>query len=312
MDALWIDRAYIRWKLPEVGGLQSALVAGKTANPFVWKYGKDAVMFDGDITPEGGALLLAYPIDEHSRLFGNFGVYIIDENSSSADPKLTAAQLGGQTEVGGFDMGLRGSMYWYRSLDSDYITASEEFGNLPTAYDGGKSRLGEISAFIGTELHEDWPALAYGSFTKNFDAESGFCTVYEDAAGDLQPIDCSGAAFVPPAGSTVLGASSASDQDEAWSAGVEVGSLKKILKVGFAYFYVEANAVSSIFTDSDILDGYTNREGWVIYGGRQLTTNTEFRFAFYKSTYIENGGAFVLSTDASKRSRLQTDVIFKF
>jgi hypothetical protein len=68
----------------------------------------------------------------------------------------------------------------------------------------------------------------------------------------------------------------------------------------------------SMFTDSDLLDGFTNRRGWVVYGGRQLTPNTEFKFAYYQSKYIERGGAFFRSTSFSPRSRLQTDIFFTF
>ena len=73
----------------------------------------------------------------------------------------------------------------------------------------------------------------------------------------------------------------------------------------------------SMFTDSNPLDGFTNRRGWVIYGGRKLGPNTEFKFAYYKANYIENDSQGVLgplffSTNNSKRSRLQTDIVFKF
>lgn len=317
-DSIRIDRAYIAWELPELGGpggLKTTFVGGKIPNPFVWKRGKDLMQFDGDIQPEGGALEFEYPIDERSKLFANVGFFIIDENSSGADPKLVATQLGGITEVGPVEMGLRGSMYWWRSLDGDYIFRSEEFGNLPTAYQGGKARIGDLTVFFAGDLHEDWPALVWGSYAKNFTADSGFCTVFDAGPtpdGDFDPINCDGPGFVPPAGSTVFGASSVGAEDDAWSAGIELGSSKKLFKIGFGYFHVEANAVMSIFTDSDLLDGVTNRKGWVIYGGRRLTSNTEFKIAYYDSTYIENDGALFISLDDSKRSRLQTDVVFKF
>jgi hypothetical protein len=313
-DSMRIDRAYIDWEMPEWNGLRTRFVGGKMANPFVWNKGKDLLQFDADIQPEGGALKFDYPIDERSRLFANMGFYIIDENSSGADPKLVAVQLGGETKLGAVDLGLRSSMYWWRSLDSDYIFRAQEFGNLPTAYQGGKARVGDVTAYLETDLSDDWPMLIYGTFSKNFTADSGYCTVFDAALdGDVDPINCDGPGFSGglPAGS-VLGESSTGAEDDAWGVGLELGSSKKIGKIGFGYFYVEANAVQALFTDSDILDGFTNRRGWVIYGGRKLTTNTEFKFAYYQGKYIERDGAFFLSGTNSKRSRLQTDVLFKF
>ncbi len=313
-DSFRIDRAYIRWRLPETHGLKTTFVAGKIANPFIWKHGKDAVIWDHDVQPEGGALLFSYPVDERSNLFANVGYFIDAENETDADPKLVAVQLGGTTELGAVKLGLRGSMYWWRSLDSDFIVRSEEFGNLPTAYQGGKSRIGDLTAFIETDLTENWPLVVFGRYAKNFTADRGFCTVFDAGPfpdGDADPINCDGPGFVPPVGSTVLGASSVGAEDIAWMAGLELGS-PKLVKLGFGYFHIEANAVMSLFTDSNLLDGFTNHRGWVVYGGRSLTSNTEFKFAYFQSRYVERDSALFLSTSFSRRSRLQTDIVFKF
>ena len=311
-DSFRIDRAYIRWRLPEAYALKTTFVAGKIPNPFIWKYGKDFVIWDHDVQPEGGALLFSYPIDERSKLFAHVGYFIDAENETDADPKLIAVQAGGTTELGAVKLGLRGSMYWWRSLDSDFIFRSEAFGNLPTAYQGGKSRIGDLTGFIGIDLSENWPLFVFGRYAKNFTADSGFCTVFgADPAApedDIQPIDCDGFMGDPL---LVIGASSVGAEDIAWMTGLELGS-SKIVKLGFGYFHVEANAVVSLFTDSNLLDGFTNRRGWVIYGGRRLTSNTEFKFAYFQSRYVERDGALFRSTSFSRRSRLQTDLVFKF
>ena len=312
-DSIRIDRAYVKWALPDAGALRTTLVGGKMANPLVWKYGKDAIIWDHDVQPEGGAALFSYPIDEDTEIFSNVAYFIDDEISERADPKLWAVQLGGLHKMGDVEMGLRGTMYYWRSLDSSFIDRTSEFGNLPTAFSNGKARVGDLSAFVGTSLSENWPALLYARYARNFLADDGYCTVFEDTAtGVLAPIDCSGPAFVVPGGSTLLGASSVGDEQDAWGIGVEVGSSERIGKLGFGYFHVEANSVISLFTDSDVLDGFTNRRGWVVYGGRRLTTATEFRFAYYNANYVENDAALFLSTRLSDRQRLQTDVIFKF
>ena len=42
--------------LPE--GMTLKSIVGKQANPFLWKNGKDILIWDNDITPEGVALQL--------------------------------------------------------------------------------------------------------------------------------------------------------------------------------------------------------------------------------------------------------------
>ena len=205
-------------------------------------------------------------------------------------------------------------MYWWRSLDSAFITRSAEFGNLQTAFQNGKARVGDLSAFVGTDLSANWPVMIYGRYVMNFTADSGSCTLLDnDTDGEADDVRCDGT------GMPLFGAleERVSDEDGAWTAGIELGSSEKIAKIGFAYFHVETNSVMSMFTDSNILDGFTNRRGWVIYGGRKLGPNTEFKFAYYKTNYIENDSQGVLgplffSTSNSKRSRLQTDIVFKF
>ena len=65
--------------------------------------------------------------------------------------------------------------------------------------------------------------------------------------------------------------------------------------------------------DSDLLDGSTNREGWVFYGSRQLFTNTDLNLAIFSSDGIEDQlPAFQSSLSGSKRIRAQVDLDMKF
>ena len=48
--------------------------------------------------------------------------------------------------------------------------------------------------------------------------------------------------------------------------GVELGDKKKYAQVGAGYAHLEANAFPSMFVESDLYDGQTNREGWLVYG----------------------------------------------
>jgi len=310
-DSLWIDRAYVKWQLPQLGELRSTLVGGKIANPFVWKYGKDLVVWDHDVQPEGGALRLQYPIDERTELFSNVGYFVVDERSSANDPKLWAGQLGATTEAGGFDLGMRGSFYGWRTLDDDFVDRAIGLGNMPNGYDRGQAHIGELSAFAGTDLSEDWPLLFIGTFAQNFSAEDDPCAAFDTAGGTTpDTVICAGG--VVPAGAAQVGLASSRDDDQAWGLALELGSSKRIVKLGFGYYHIEANSVVSLVADSDLFDGFTNRRGWVAYGARRLGSATEVKFALYNGDYIENDDAYVFSRAFSDRLRLQTDLVWKF
>ena len=61
----------------------------------------------------------------------------------------------------------------------------------------------------------------------------------------------------------------------AWTAGVFVGDPVALVRIGFAYYYVEANAFPSMFLESDVLDGTPNREGYMLSLQRQLFENVD-------------------------------------
>ena len=54
-----------------------------------------------------------------------------------------------------------------------------------------------------------------------------------------------------------------------------VGDKVALVRIGFAYYYVEANAFPSMFLDSDTLDGTPNREGYMLSLERQLFENVD-------------------------------------
>jgi hypothetical protein len=275
-------------------------VGGKFANPFTWKKGVDVLVWDHDITPEGGVLKLRQEIANGYELFSNIGYLIVDEESSTSDPKVIPVQLGLEGELSestGF--GVRGSMYWWRSLDSAFATRNASGGNLPGAFPNQKARIGVLTAFF--ELNRDsteWPVRVYGQLIENFTAQS----------------------------SVGVG-----DQSSAWMSGVELGTRKARLgQLGFAWGEVEANAVMSVATDSNWFDSSTNRQGWYAYYTRNVLPHTDLKLSMFgtqrvRSTGATNGcrpaagapfapacGPFGDSVADSRRLRWRTDLVFGF
>jgi hypothetical protein len=286
-DPIFIDRAFAIVKLPEVAGIESKVRAGKVANPFFWKHGKDLIVWDGDINPEGAVLVASRPLSENTHVFANLGAFIVDENDTTSDPKVFAFQVGGEHRFSeGVEMGVRASGYEWRSLDTDFVTRAATWGNLASAFDG-KARIGEASAFIGFEPHPSWPVKTYGTVVRNFTADSA-----------------------------ILGGVPVGEEDSAWGAGIEVGNASRVAKFGFGYFHVEANSVIAQFTDSDLFDGFTNHRGWLVYASRKIAPGVEVKMTFLDSDSIKNsgaaGGPFGASSTDADRKRLQTDLMVNF
>jgi hypothetical protein len=312
-DELFIDRAYVRLtpfeNEPFPGG-SITLEAGRVPNPYVGKIGKDFMIWDPDIVLGGASLKLGAKVSEQTKLYANTGYYIIEENSSSKDPHMFAAQaalaskLADQVEAGG-----RVSGFFFGSLNGtansmgvfcpdpsdptspDFRDSSGEpfmcraasqgniLGGLTGDPLGGEMTAGELRGYVKWKRSEVWPFTLYATVAQNFDAES-----------------------VP----------GASKEDTAWGFGIELGNKKQFAQLGAGYFHIEANAFPALFIDSDLFDGKTNRKGFVFYGARSIWKNTDFKVAFTSSDEIEDGPVFNESVVDADRYRLQTDVVFKF
>jgi Putative porin len=297
-DEFRIDLAYATispFPKGELPGIEKGYLAfdiGKVKNPFVWKQlSVDNLLFDNDINPEGANLRIsggAGPL----LLFANGGIYVIDENAAAKDPKLAGAQVGATLELtDSLTVGARGSIYHFFSLDDDFFArgafnVGAPGGTAGNIIDGLSRRNGSIqvaegSAFVNIDLIDLLPVQFFGTYSNNLSARPSLVT-------------------------------NAKSEGDAWAVGVFVGDKARLLRVGFGYYYIEANAFPSMYIDSDVLDGVTNREGYAIVIERQLLENVDLSLKGYKSNRIEGGTAFVNSGPGANRLRGQADVVFKF
>ena len=67
LEPVGVEPGVAEVQLPRFGGIESRLQGGKIANLFRWKRGKDVVVWDADVTLEGGALLAKLPLGEDAR-----------------------------------------------------------------------------------------------------------------------------------------------------------------------------------------------------------------------------------------------------
>jgi hypothetical protein len=280
----------------ELSGIQNGYFGidiGKVKNPFIWKLlAVDNLLFDNDINPEGANVRItggAGPV----LLFANGGIYVVDENSAAKDPKFAGGQLGGSVKLADWaSLGARGTLYHFFSLDDDFFTRSASNLAAPGGTGGniidglsrrnGSIQIAESSAFVTLVPHALVPVTFYGTYATNLSAHNSL--------------------IAPGVGR----------ENDAWTAGVIVGDYVSLISIGFAYYYVEANAFPSMYLESDVLDGIPNREGYMLSLRRQLFENVDLGVRGFLTDRIEGGTAFVNSGPASDRFRGQADLTFKF
>jgi hypothetical protein len=300
-DQIRIDLAYAHVspfahdRLGESGRL--AFEIGKVPNPYVWKQGKDFMLWDHDISLEGASLLSSVEIAAGLEAFLSGGYYVLDENSTSKDPHLWAVQAGFlAAPAESVTLGGRVSYFNFGSLDPDFHARTVDGTGGSTAgggniADGLSGSVGnqdvqviEAAAYLGLLGGTSWPVLLYASYANNLTAE----------ASDLFP-------------------TLEDEEDTAWGAGVELGDKKKYVMLGVGYWHIEANAFPSQFIDSDLFDGVTNREGFAVYGSRTILKNTDLNLTVFVSDEIETAlPAFADSVSDADRVRLQADIVFSF
>lgn len=310
-DGLFVHRAYLDLH-PREGWLPDSSLnvqVGKTPNPFLWKVGKDYMLWDHDINPEGVGVVFDTDVTEVVNLFANAGYFIIDEESREADPHLLGLQGGVHVAPEGpVSFGGRATWYAVRSIDNAMFNRNVLVGNIEDGLtdatfggpprggpeNGGMSGTGvtnvsddinliELAGYLAFGGIENWPILLYGHWAQNLDAD--------------------GSAFFP----------GAEAEDNAYGVGVEVGDKKKFVQLGAGYWVIQANAWVAQFVDSDLFDGFTNRKGYTVYGKRQIFPNTDLGLTLFVSDEVESTlPAFAFSAADAERVRLQADLEVKF
>lgn len=298
-DDLRLDMAYARLRAPAEhlpARSEAVLEIGKVPNPFRWEVGQDMMLWDGDITLEGASLRLEAEPAAGTRAFARAGYYLVEENAEAKDPHLWAVQVGAHHDVHrDWRVGARASWYDWRSLDADFAargatgspSASQGGGNLVdglTGRPGGRALgVAEAAAYLTWSGLERWPITVYGDWARNLDAERS----------RLFP--------------------AARAEDTAWGVGVEVGSRSEVVLLGAGYWDIEANAWPSMFVDSNLFDGLTNRRGLAFYAARRILTHAEVQVRAFVSDEIEDAlPAFSASVPGAERVRLQADLSFQF
>lgn len=228
-----LNLAYVDWKVAD--GLH--VLGGKFKNPLV-KVGKQALMWDGDWTPEGVAL--SYRRD---RFFANaIGTYLESDTRRGNDNFSWGAQFGATGEIGGakfkggigyYSIQTKGESTTFGDADDsgDYLgNSAVEDGGLACGTTAGTS-CAYLYDYLLTEVFAeaafnigDWPAVVFLDYVNNSDP---------------------------------------SDNNTGWTAGTRIGQTKDRGQMQFSYLYAdkEADSMLGLLTDSDFGGGGTDNQG---------------------------------------------------
>ena len=272
---LWLDQAYFNWHPASAEGLN--VTGGKIKNPF-YLAGKNQLIWDSDLNPEGIAAQYSTPLNDTDQLFFNGGGLWVDESSSVADISIWAAQTYWKRTIGNPDHVLAGATYY-------------DYGNIESSSDL-RSTWG-TSDFYGNTTD------GAGRYKDDFNIVELFGE-YGFKCGSL-----------PTAlyASWVRNVVATTSEDTGWLIGTRFNKAKDddpgSWECGYDYRETDADAVVGGFQESDHLGAQTNSKGHRFVFRYQLARNLYWYATYY---FLEDTRT---SSDLDYR-RLMGDLVWKF
>ena len=268
---IYLDLAYADYHPAAIENLH--IVGGKMNNPF-FKTGSNELMFDADLTPEGGAIIYKRKLSENLTGFGTLGAFYLEERTNDdGDTSMWAAQAGVKYDVPG--------------AEKTYVKAGAGF------YDYGN--IENFSLANGSALGNTLDGS--NNYANDFDIVQVFGEV-GFPIGDLP-----GKVFAEYIDNT-----GASSKSTGYIIGTSIGKCKKPGNWQFTYSYrdVQADATVGFLNDGTFANGETDSKGHTISLGYQLAKNLKLC-----GTYAMAERA-VSTSSSSDHDAALIDLVFKF
>jgi hypothetical protein len=208
-------------------------------NPF-YKVGKNQMIFDGDLSFEGGAVTWHLKLNESTSADLNGGAFWMRERSASVDTGLFGAQALIKHNLTKDSHILAGASYYdFSNIKSQALAGIRSAGNSQTAgvYD---SDYDIFEGFVQYGFNMgNMPVAVFGSYINNTDASTS--------------------------------------DDTAWFIGAKLNKVKKPGSWELSYNYrdVEKDAVVGGLNESDFIGGGTDSRGHVFGFKTQLAKNLQ-------------------------------------
>lgn len=242
---LWLDWAYAKYHPDAIPGLD--IMAGKMGNPF-FRVAKHQLMVDGDVSPEGGAAIYGWDLDNSTKATVTAGGYWVREREADADTSLFGVQGYLKHNFNDDSHLLAGASYYdFGNIQGQQLGGIDPKGNSTTngAYDSDFD-LFEAFGEYGFKVCST-PVAVYGTYIKN--------------------VDCF------------------NDEDTAWMLGCKLNKAKApgTWEASYNYRDIEANAVVGGLNDSDFIGGGTDGRGHVLGFKYQLAKNVQGALKYFIS-----------------------------
>lgn len=249
---IWIDRAYLNWKLND----NINVLAGKMANPF-YAPGKSQLLWDGDLNPEGGAVQYNGNLGG-MKVFANAAAMWVEENSSEADQGMFGIQAGFITDIslGKLTAGAGYFDYGNTSDTATFYDSSKSFGNTTLASGEYAYDYNLLEGFAEMSFNTETPVSIFADYVNNTASD-----VEQDTAwligGQLGKAKSKGS----------------------W-------------QLGYNYRDVESDAVIGAFSDSDFIGGGTNGKGHMFQGKYAIADNMAIGATYFANNKGDNDDDF--------------------
>jgi hypothetical protein len=267
--------------------------AGKFGNPFIATDFPDLLVWDSDIQPEGLALDYRFDV-EPERLWLTFtgGGFLVQNVGSvtlttapsgssnqfvttqpvqdDSDPYLFGVQAGVHVRPNSWiEAGARVSFYDMENVNQRVAAALEDLGN------GGEAiRRNPLFVLLG-------PSSPYYT---NGRSNGRLQELVVDAHATFEPWG-ERYRMTPFFQWTTL--PEATSEDQGLVAGLDLGD-PSLLELTLMWARLERNSTISLYTDSDIFDGYTNVEGFYVALTRRLAQGITLRGTWSHSQQLHN------------------------
>ena len=233
----WLDQAYADYHPASISGFNGLF--GKMGNPFC-KVGKNQMIFDGDLSFEGGAANWHFKFNDTISADLNGGAFWMRERSTSVDTGLFGVQALIKHNLTKDSHVIAGASYYdFSNIKSQALAGIRPAGNTQTGglYD---SDYDIFEGFVqyGFNLG-NMPLAVFGSYIKNTDASTS--------------------------------------EDTAWFVGAKLNKAKNPGSWEFSYNYrdVEKDAVVGGLNESDFIGGGTDSRGHVFGLKTQLAKKVQ-------------------------------------
>ncbi|MBN1123989.1 MAG: putative porin [Sedimentisphaerales bacterium] len=270
---IWLDLAYADWHPTD----DFNIIFGKMSNPF-YNAGKHQLVWDSDVTPEGGAVNYAFKLSESLSGTVTGAGFWVQENSSARDAAMWGIQgmLKNMMADGSY---LLGGVTYYDFLRIE----GNAFANLSQ---NGNTWMGGP------------PATNY---VYDYDLFEAFGE-YGCKAGDMP---------VTAYGTYIVNTASSVHEDTAWALGCKLNKAKDpgTWQFGYEYRDVEADAVIGGLSDSDFAGGGTGAKGHKFNFTYQLAKNIQASLNYFCAERHDNA---VSGYDGQSMNTFLGDIVIKF